>query len=660
VRQIYANPQTQAQLRQALASMGGVAGDLAALEAVAVTADAEFGTDNVLVETDGTVRKLSGTTILTANVVTEASAAASSGLVMQSAGADKTISATATVAANLVTEASAAASSGLLMQSAGADRTVSATAILTANVATAAAGFGVDNSLILADGTDKGIKASTIIESDLTTAFSDIVNNTTAIGLNAAAIIVNAGAITAIEADYVSAASPFGTDNLVLRSNGTVRDSQVSTVSIADSGLLTVEFTGATIRDPAFVILDSALNTLFELRPYDTGNDNLGMGPNALAAVTTGTDNTCIGSGAGAGITTGAFHVCIGSNAGSSLTGPAVSCLFIGTAAGLNATGTNNVGVGTSACRGASGFSGTNNVCIGGTTGGALTTGTNNMLFGTGAGNAISTGASNTCVGTFSGETLSTASFSVFIGASAGRYATGALNIGIGVNGIRGTDGSFTGADNVGIGFNTGLVLTSGARNVLMGRSAGDTITSGSNNTCIGYETAGAFTTGSNSVFIGTDAGDNASQLTSADNSIAIGNATYTTASNQIMIGNTSITQTLLRGTVDVVRSTNACRLNVYNTAAADPPGTSFELAALRWDSNVAKVGTHKGAGGGTARALALETDGVVRLTLNADGTMTLDTWANLPTTEPSAGAAGTMWLDASDANSAILKVTTS
>lgn len=93
-----------------------------------------------------------------------------------------------------------------------------------------------------------------------------------------------------------------------------------------------------------------------------------------------------------------------------------------------------------------------------------------------------------------------------------------------------------------------------------------------------------------------------------------------------------------------------------YNTYTSV---TNYERLAQYWSSNVARLETQKGTSG-TARALALGTDSTIRLQINADGTISLPTYANLPTTEPSAGSPGTLWLDASDSNSAILKVTTS
>ncbi len=66
---------------------------------------------------------------------------------------------------------------------------------------------------------------------------------------------------------------------------------------------------------------------------------------------------------------------------------------------------------------------------------------------------------------------------------------------------------------------------------------------------------------------------------------------------------------------------TNAQESRIYNTYTSS---TNHERGILKWDANVFKVGTEKGTGGGTARNLALVTDGTPRLTIGAtDGNAT-------------------------------------
>jgi len=67
--------------------------------------------------------------------------------------------------------------------------------------------------------------------------------------------------------------------------------------------------------------------------------------------------------------------------------------------------------------------------------------------------------------------------------------------------------------------------------------------------------------------------------------------------------------------------SPNAYR--VYNTYTS---GTNYERGKLEWSSNVFRVGTEKGSGGGTARAMALQTDGTNRLVADTVGSLQVAT----------------------------------
>lgn len=67
-------------------------------------------------------------------------------------------------------------------------------------------------------------------------------------------------------------------------------------------------------------------------------------------------------------------------------------------------------------------------------------------------------------------------------------------------------------------------------------------------------------------------------------------------------------------------RTTNAQTFRIYNTFT---DASNYERGKMEWDSNVLRIGTEK-AGTGTARALALQADGTTRLTINADGSISL------------------------------------
>lgn len=77
------------------------------------------------------------------------------------------------------------------------------------------------------------------------------------------------------------------------------------------------------------------------------------------------------------------------------------------------------------------------------------------------------------------------------------------------------------------------------------------------------------------------------------------------------------------RDTAEMYRGANPQRMRVYNTYTS---ATNNELGKLEWSSNVFRVGTEKGSGGGTARAMALQTDGTNRLVADTVGSLQVAT----------------------------------
>jgi hypothetical protein len=65
---------------------------------------------------------------------------------------------------------------------------------------------------------------------------------------------------------------------------------------------------------------------------------------------------------------------------------------------------------------------------------------------------------------------------------------------------------------------------------------------------------------------------------------------------------------------------TNAQTFNIYNTHTS---ATNHERGFLKWSSNVFQIGTEKGSGGGTARALEFQTDGTSRWQITTAGLLT-------------------------------------
>ena len=74
--------------------------------------------------------------------------------------------------------------------------------------------------------------------------------------------------------------------------------------------------------------------------------------------------------------------------------------------------------------------------------------------------------------------------------------------------------------------------------------------------------------------------------------------------------------------TLALRNGTAAQRFNVYNTWTST---TNYEAFKIDWitTANTVLVGTEKGSGGGTARALAFQTDGTTRLTIGTTGGIT-------------------------------------
>jgi hypothetical protein len=83
---------------------------------------------------------------------------------------------------------------------------------------------------------------------------------------------------------------------------------------------------------------------------------------------------------------------------------------------------------------------------------------------------------------------------------------------------------------------------------------------------------------------------------------------------------------------------TNAQASRVYNTFTN---ATNFERGKIEWASNILRIGTEKGSAGGTARDMELQTDGVTRITVKADGAIL---FSGIPASNPN--VAGQLWND--------------
>ena len=110
----------------------------------------------------------------------------------------------------------------------------------------------------------------------------------------------------------------------------------------------------------------------------------------------------------------------------------------------------------------------------------------------------------------------------------------------------------------------------------------------------------------------------------------------YATSSTGGLFLGTSYDAVLRRDAANILaqrNGTNAQAFRVYNTYTSS---TNYELGKLEWSSNVFRIGTEKGSGGGTARTVEVHTDSIARLALDTTGSVrvvTALTVATLPGT---------------------------
>jgi len=143
------------------------------------------------------------------------------------------------------------------------------------------------------------------------------------------------------------------------------------------------------------------------------------------------------------------------------------------------------------------------------TSGDAITAGgIFNTVVGQGSGLGLTSGNINTLLGYNSGTSMTTGVGNVALGAGA-MSGTPHPTIAPTNNTAIGRDclsaNSMSGSQNIGIGFNTGVV-TSGNNNTLIGQAVARSLTTGSGNIVIGYDTGNAgavLTTGSQNIYIG-------------------------------------------------------------------------------------------------------------------------------------------------------------
>lgn len=234
-----------------------------------------------------------------------------------------------------------------------------------------------------------------------------------------------------------------------------------------------------------------------------TGSGNIGIGPNALSALTTGSNNVYVGAGGGV-ITTGSNNTVVGGGipgltsalsnalvlgAGSAVVSTVAGTItYFGSGAGNLATAaTHNTGVGYHALNAVT--TGGSNTAIGDSALLALTTATFNTAVGINALKSANS-AGNSVVGYNAGQALTSGASNNAIGFSAlAAETTGSNCVAIGYQALSVQNGS--GGNNIAIGYTTGGDVTTGAGNTLVGHNVGRGLTTGGQNTIVGYNITG-------------------------------------------------------------------------------------------------------------------------------------------------------------------------
>lgn len=231
----------------------------------------------------------------------------------------------------------------------------------------------------------------------------------------------------------------------------------------------------------------------------------VGRGDSTDYTLNTGDKNTAFGFQAGKNITSGYQNVYTGYRAGeSNLLGS--KNIAMGSRAGQNASGSQNV------------FIGTSQTDAEGSGIGAVTSGNFDIFIGTDTGINNTTGAKNIAIGYQAGRDNTTGDTNIFMGESAGRDNT-------------------TGFENINIGKNAGLTNTAGDNNIIIGTDTGSATGSNKNDVVLIGTYAGQHNNANASIFIGKNAGK---LNTTGEGNILIGpdaGSSTQTSDKNIMIG---------------------------------------------------------------------------------------------------------------------------
>jgi hypothetical protein len=232
---------------------------------------------------------------------------------------------------------------------------------------------------------------------------------------------------------------------------------------------------------------------------------------------------------------------------------------------------------------------GTDNYAFGPSALASITSGNNNIAVGENSLNSLTTGLRNTAIGNNAGASIVNVSDCANIGFEAGRFSTGDRNMffgyqaGLGVNGVttakfctcigwRAGSGLTIAADeNVLIGNESGVVMTTGKANTCVGFNAGRIISTGSDNVCLGHQSGNLMTTGSSNTLVGHDT----KAAITLNNQTALGSGAICDAANQMVLGNAAVTQIrpMSNGTCDVGSTSN--RLGTTHISKLESGGSA-------------------------------------------------------------------------------------
>ena len=254
-----------------------------------------------------------------------------------------------------------------------------------------------------------------------------------------------------------------------------IQGSSATVLSFGATNEIDLTATAIDINGTVAISGDTTLEDGADIITASAGTSNVRVGVNAGSNIQSGgNENVVIGDEAGASLTTGDSNVAVGKSALSAEDANGTT-----TAIGYEALKVQNAG--------AESY---------------------NVALGYQAGVTISTGIVNTLIGGLAGDRLDDADQNVAVGYRAlTTDQKGSKSTAIGHKALEAlVFTSSTDSDNVAVGFNAGLSVTTGINNTLIGSLAGDALSDADNNVAVGKDALSADTLGSRSVAIGKNA----------------------------------------------------------------------------------------------------------------------------------------------------------